>query len=68
MSNILGARTPVQDELDEPAISEDDCALLRQFHEALQAVTMDECDYCNEKWFEMGCNTVGTGINEKKIC
>ena len=45
MSDILGTITPVQDELDELAISEDDCALLRQFHEALQAVTMDECDY-----------------------
>jgi hypothetical protein len=69
MSNILDTPPPEpRDELDEPGISEDDRALIRQFHEALQTVTMDECDYCNEKWFEMHCKAVGTGINAKNIC
>src|SRR5579859_8304574 len=68
ISDILDTTPPVRDELDEPVISDDDRALLREFHEALQAVTMDECDHCNERWFEMDCKTVGTGINARKVC
>ena len=68
MSDLLATTPLVQDELDEPAISDEDRVLIRQFHKALQAVTMDECDHCNEKWFEMDCFTSGIGINAKKIC
>ena len=68
MSDLLATTPLVQDELDEPAISDEDRVLIRQFHKALQAVTMDECHHCNEKWFEMDCSTLGTGINAKKIC
>ena len=50
---------PVQDYLDQMAISEDDSKLLQKFHNELSAVTMDECGMCCEKWFDMDVDASG---------
>jgi hypothetical protein len=50
---------PVQDYLDQTAISEDDCKLLRNSHKELSAVTIDECGICCEKWFDMDVDARG---------
>ena len=50
---------PVQDYLDQPAISEDDRELVRNFHNELSAVTMDECRNCCEKWCDMNVDASG---------
>ena len=44
---------PVPDYLDQMAISEEDRALLQNFHDELSSVTMGECKLCCEKWFDM---------------
>ena len=56
---LIIASQPVQDCFDQPAISENDRELLRNFHNELAAVTMDECVICCEKWFDMDVDAGG---------
>jgi hypothetical protein len=50
---LIIVNQPVPDYLDQMAISEEDRALLRNFHDELSSVTMGECKLCCEKWFDM---------------
>jgi ATP-dependent DNA helicase PIF1 len=42
-----------ENDLNQMAISEDDRTLLEKFHEELSSITMQECNRCREKWFDM---------------
>src|SRR6266496_5127007 len=55
----IAATLPVQDYLDQMAISEDDHDLLQNFHNELSLMTMEECIICCEKWFDMDINDDG---------
>ncbi len=50
---------PVPDYLDQMAISEDDHALIQDFHNALSSITMEECKICCEKWFDINVDHEG---------
>ena len=40
-------------------ISEDDHALIQDFHNELSSMTMEECKICCEKWFDMNVDHDG---------
>jgi hypothetical protein len=49
----MQAQSGSENDLNQMAISEDDRALLQKFHEELSSITMEECNSCREKWFDM---------------
>ena len=58
---IKGNQPPPVDYLDQVALTDHEQELLRGFQNALSSVTMEECNYCHEKWFDMN-------VNEDGIC
>lgn len=58
---IQGNQPPPVDYLDQVALTDHEQELLRGFQNALSSVTMEECNYCHEKWFDMN-------VNEDGIC
>jgi hypothetical protein len=45
---------------NDPAVTERDWSLLRNFHEALEKDTMQTCVRCNERRFDMNVTIVST--------
>ena len=56
---IQGNRPPPVDYLDQVALTGNELELLCDFQNAMLSVTMEECSYCHEKWFDMNVNDNG---------
>lgn len=45
--------------LSDPAFTPQDWQYLQSFHNALDELTLETCDRCNECWFDMGIGQEG---------
>lgn len=50
---------PAREDLQQMAITEEDHALIDEFHRQLAAVEIEFCEICNERWFDMKVNDDG---------